>query len=112
MREFFKPWRRKAFAAMLGLERVFVAIWDFFRERIILWRYRRWKNEEEFWRVAALSAPFRYRFLRKSLTAEQVDAEFSHRHFPPWLELKQIVRPTDLIWPFEFNQNTLSYRKG
>lgn len=70
----------------------------------------KWKTDEEFWRAAARSAGVRYRFFKWSLTIEQIDAEIALN--PDWMELKKTLKPGDLIWPFEFNQNTLAYRKG
>jgi len=60
------------------------------------------KSEAEFWLRAAENAPWTYRWfgrtLERSMLAE-LDASIE-------------VRPSDLIWPFEFNHNTLAYRKG
>lgn len=72
--------------------------------------YITWTNEEEFWRGAARSSAWRYRFLKWSQAMEQVDLEIGH--MPDWIELKKVLQPGDLIWPFEFNQRTLAYRKG
>jgi|GEM_PF-3330464 len=81
-----------------------------FRTWRIMRRYKRWANDEEFWQAAAQSAQLRYRVFRRTLTIGQVDAEIPE--YPPWVELKQAIKPTDLIWPFEFNQYTSAYRKG
>jgi hypothetical protein len=70
----------------------------------------KWAGEDEFWQVAAQNAPLRFRLLRRSLTVEQIEPEVAG--ITEWAELKKTLQNGDLIWPFEFNQRTLAYRKG
>jgi hypothetical protein len=69
-----------------------------------------WENEHEFWQAAARSIPFWRRFLGRSATVEQVEAEAGRS--PDWQRLRQELRPGDRIWAFEFNRRTLAYRRG
>ena len=72
-----------------------------------------WTNEDELWRIAAQNVPLRYRLWRQSLSIEQVEQmEPDVVHNAEWAKLKQNLCEEDKIWPFEFNRNTLAYRKG
>ena len=64
----------------------------------------------EFWKLAARVGRPRFRLFRRPLSIARVDAELGQS--AQWKALKQLLAPGDELWPFEFNQFSLCYRKG
>jgi hypothetical protein len=59
-------------------------------------------NEAEFWHRVIREGLPRFRFLRRSLAAEQLDDRFREsRLSSDWQQLKGKLLPGDTIWPFE-----------
>lgn len=68
-------------------------------------------SESDFWKLAARVGLPKFRRFRRPLTVAEVDAEFGG-WLAEWEAVKQSLQPVDELWPFEFNQHSLAYRKG
>ncbi len=67
-------------------------------------------SESQLWESAARRTPFSYRWLGRSLTVADVDAE--HAAYPAWQVLHASIRLWDRICPFVINPNSMAMRKG
>jgi hypothetical protein len=68
------------------------------------------KNRQDLLEAAIASTPFLYRWLGISVPLSRLDRELGASR--DWKNLRDSLRPTDKIWPFHFNKNTLAMRKG
>jgi hypothetical protein len=71
-------------------------------------------NEAAFWELAVREGLPSWRFLRRPVPLEQLDREFIGTRLEcEWLRLKELMRPGDQLWPFEFNVRPyLGLRRG
>jgi hypothetical protein len=61
------------------------------------------REETKFWEVAARKGLPWFRFLRRSLTTEELDAHLNGSCLEgEWVALKSKMLPGDELWPFEF----------
>jgi hypothetical protein len=67
-------------------------------------------TEEDLWAAAATRIPLSYKWLRRSVSVDSMDAEFGG--FPEWVELRERVLPSDRICPFINNPDSLAMRQG
>jgi hypothetical protein len=69
--------------------------------------------EAAFWEQARRGLPW-FRFFRRSIAPEQLDAEFLGSFVEAeWLSVRCQMRPGDQIWPFEFHVRAfLGMRSG
>jgi len=70
--------------------------------------------EAEFWERAAREGLPQFRFLRRSLSPEQLDRVLlSTRLEGEWLQLRSQLQSGDQLWPFEFPvRSYLGMRRG
>ena len=69
---------------------------------------------DEFWELAARKGLPWFRFLRRSISTEQLDRELlGSRLEDEWLKLRSRMQPGDQLWPFEFHvRRFLGMRRG
>ena len=67
-------------------------------------------TEDQLWRVAANCVPFRYRWLKATLTVDAIDSELEA--LDAWPDLRRRIADGDRICPFEINADSTSMRRG
>jgi len=67
-------------------------------------------SERDLLAAAFRTAELRYRILGMSLKISKMDDQCNGQD--GWKEFRETLAPNDKIWPFHFNKNTLSMRKG
>lgn len=71
-------------------------------------------EEAKFWLEAARKGLPWFRFLRRSISTDQLNQELlGTRLEDEWLQLRSRMQPGDQIWPFEFHvRRCLGMRRG
>jgi hypothetical protein len=70
--------------------------------------------EAKFWEQAMREGLPRFRFLRRALSAEQLDRELLGSQLEgEWVQLRSRMQPGDQLWPFAFHVRCyLGLRRG